>query len=114
MTKEEAKELLPIIQAFADGKKLEFLNKDNIWEECEEPLFCSVPKRYRVNQESKYRPFNSQEECWKEMQKHQPFGWIKKKGNYVNITLVSEESSYDVGLENLTFVDGTPFGIKGE
>ena len=32
MTREEAKELLPIIQAFADGKKLEFLNKDNIWD----------------------------------------------------------------------------------
>ena len=46
------------------------------------------------------------------MQKHQPFGWIKKNGNYVNITKVSEESSYDVGLKNLTFVDGTPFGIK--
>ena len=115
MTREEAKELLPIIQAFADGKKLEFLNKDNIWEECEEPLFCSVPKRYRLNQESKYRPFNSQEECWKEMQKHQPFGWVKKNGNYVNITLVPEESSsYDKSLKNTTFADNTPFGIKDE
>ena len=112
MTREEAKELLPIIQAYADGKKLEFLNKDNIWEVCEEPLFCSVPKRYRIYQESKYRPFNSQEECWKEMQKHQPFGWIKKKGNYVNITLVPEESSYNLDLKNFTFADGTPFGIK--
>ena len=112
MTREEAKELLPIIQAYADGKKLEFLNKDNIWEECEEPLFCSVPKRYRLNQESKYRPFNSQEECWKEMQKHQPFGWVKKNGNYVNITLIPKESSYNLDLKNFTFADGTPFGIK--
>ena len=115
MTRKEAKELLPIIQAFADGKKLEFLNKDNIWEECEEPLFCSVPKRYRINQESKYRPFKTKEECWHEMQKHQPFGWIKaEKGGYFCFTMVLDDCSYDVGLENLTFVDGTPFGIKGE
>lgn len=66
------------------------------------------------NTEPKYRPFKSKEECWQEMQKHQPFGWIKKNGNYVNIMQVSEESSYDVGLKNLTFVDGTPFGIKEE
>ena len=29
--------------------------------------------------EPSYRPFKSQEECWNEMQKHQPFGWIKSK-----------------------------------
>ena len=112
MTRGEARELLPIIQAFADGKTIEFLNIRNMWEEIEDLLFCKEPKYYRIKPEPKYRPFKNKEECWQEMQNHQPFGWIKKNGNYLNITLVSEESSYDVGLKNLTFVDGAPFGIK--
>ena len=131
MTREEAKELLPIIQAFADGKKLEFLNKDNIWEECEEPLFCSAPKLYRINQEPKYRPFKTKEECWLEMQKHQPFGWLKSKKNGsfccigevswsdafrdVHITYSTNESlahSTISVFNEYTFADGTPFGIR--
>ena len=133
MTREEAKELLPIIQAFADGKKLEFLNKDNIWEECEEPLFCSAPKLYRINQEPKYRPFKTKEECWLEMQKHQPFGWLKSKKNgsfccigevyvsdefetvYIALsTIESLSRSSDSMFEQYTFYDGTTFGIKEE
>lgn len=111
MTREEAKELLPIIQAFAEGKTIEFINDDGEWEEVDFPTWGKF-FTYRIQPEAKYRPFNSKEECWQEMQMHQPFGWIKKNGNYVNIMQVSEESSYDVGLKNLTFVDGTPFGIK--
>ena len=113
MTREQAKELLPIIQAWAEGENIQFLSDDE-WHDINQADFTCYPDKYRIKPEPKYRPFNSQEECWQEMQKHQPFGWIKKKGNYVNITLVSEESSYDVGLKNLTFVDGTPFGIKEE
>ena len=112
MTREEAKELMPFIQAFVEGKTIEFLNNNGKWEELDDIVFCREPKYYRIKPEPKYRPFKNKEECWLEMQKHQPFGWIKKNGNYVNITKVSEESSYDVGLKNLTFVDGTPFGIK--
>ena len=130
MTREEAKELLPIIQAFADGKKLEFLNKDNIWEECEEPLFCSAPKLYRINQEPKYRPFKTKEECWLEMQKHQPFGWLKAKesksvaliGNvYMDkevwiVWTTNEKDLYSASeiFNNYVFADGTPFGVKEE
>ncbi len=31
---------------------------------------------YRIKPESKYRPFKDEKECWQEMQKHQPIGWI--------------------------------------
>ena len=115
MTREEAKELLPIIQEFADGKTIQIY--DDVKEgwrdiDFEDPRFDCIPSYYRIKQEPKYRPFKNKEECWQEMQKHQPFGWVKKNGNYVNITKVSDESYYDVGLKNLTFVDGAPFGIK--
>ena len=114
MTREEAKKMLPIIQAWIEGKTLEYYD-DNTrkWQVVTKAIFIT-PNKYRIKQEPKYRPFNTQDECWKEMQKHQPFGWIKKKGNYVNITLIPKESSYNLDLKNFTFADGTPFGIKEE
>ena len=112
MTREEAKELLPIIQAYAEGKTIQVITVEGRWKDLDCPAFVKQVADYRIKPESKYRPFNSQEECWQEMQKHQPFGWIKKNGNYVNITLISKESSYNLDLKNFTFADGQPFGIK--
>lgn len=125
MTREEAKELLPIIQAFADGNTIEFLNNRNMWEEIEDVLFCKEPKYYRIKPEPKYRPFRNVEECWQEMQKHQPFGWLKDTdtGGYIIISElddkdieISGNNGWDyVGLMKCyTFADGTPFGIKVE
>ena len=83
--------------------------------------------------ELSYRPFKSQEECWKEMLKHQPFGWLKSKNNgryrcigevswsdefeTVYIALSTSESllrSSGAVFDEYTFADGTPFGIKEE
>lgn len=114
MTRKEAKEMLPIIQAYAEGKAIQ-IKKEGDWLEVgknTEVYFSESPSDYRIKPEPKYRPFKNQEECWKEMQKHQPFGWIKKKGNYISITLIPKESSYNLDLKNFTFADGTPFGIK--
>ena len=115
MTREEVKEMLPIIQAFAEGKTIEVFNASNTWEEIEDPLFCKGTKYYRIKPEQKYRPFKSKEECWLEMQKHQPFGWIKvKKGGYFCFTMVLDDCSYDDLFKTSTFADGTAFGIKEE
>ena len=76
-----------------------------------------------------YRPFKDIEECWNEMLKHQPFGWIKAKDSgspmlIGNIYLNIDEEVYIVWayngvvnsasdvFYNFTFADGTPFGIK--
>ena len=112
MTREEAKELLPIMQAFADGKTIQVWYNDT-WQDEEYPSFVEL-NLFRIKQEPKYRPFRNVEECWQEMQKHHPFGWIKRNGKYVNITLVSGESSYDDSFKSFTFADGEPFGIKEE
>lgn len=79
-----------------------------------------------------YRPFKSQEECWKEMHKHPDFGWIVSKNglefchicdmftstsNSLMITLGIDQSNpyeADKYFNNYTFTDGTPFGIKEE
>lgn len=127
MNRQEAKELLPIIQAFAEGKTI--LVQDGIdW--CylgNESDFNLNPQRYHIKAEPKYRPFKDAEECWQEMQKHQPFGWLKDKINnqYHNILAIDaygvtpnlfDENPHlkykDVILQKFLFADGTPFGIK--
>lgn len=132
MTREEAKEMLPIMQAFAEGKNIQFLS-DGEWHDINQADFTCYPDKYRIKPEPKYRPFKSQEECWNEMLKHNPFGWLKSKKygrlrcigevswsdkfKTVNITLSTSESlsrSSDSVLDEYTFADGTPFGIKEE
>ena len=132
MTREQAKELLPIIQAFAEGKTVQFLDGGK-WADVYETDFHESPVKYRIKPEPKYRPFKSQEECLQEMMKHHPFGWVKSKdkGYFhliglvqfaseledVMITFATSEnlarSSHSI-YENYIFADGTPFGIKEE
>lgn len=128
MTREEAKELLPIIKAFADGKKVEFFNDVREWEDSEYLEFSRERKRYRIKKEPKYRPFKNKEECWNEMLKHQPFGWVKNKEteDFSNISNIYKSAGiakvflvpcvykFTSLLNEFTFIDGTPFGIKEE
>ena len=130
MTREEAKDLLPIIQAWAEGKNIQFLS-DGEWHDINQADFTCYPDKYRIKPEPKYRPFKSQEECLQEMLKHHPFGWLKSKMNgrficigevygsdefeTVYIALSTSESlsrSSDSMFEQYTFYDGTPFGTK--
>ena len=122
MTREEAKELIPIIQAFADGKTIEFF-KQGVWIELNDPDFMWSADKYRIKPEPKYRPFKNREECWEEMLKHQPFGWIKEKhSNRYNLITevnglsikVKEGCLFTDDIKYYTFADGTPFGIKIE
>ena len=122
MTREEAKQLLPIIQAFAEGKCVETKTGSG-WVNMENMSFAGKPKSYRIKPEPKFRPFKGVEECWKEMQKHQPFAWVKEKHSdrYNLITEVNglsikvkEGCLFTDSVKYYTFADGTPFGVKVE
>lgn len=76
MNRNQAKEMLPIIQAFAEGKGVETKTGSG-WISIENMSFAGNPQEYRIKPEPKYRPFANAEECWLEMLKHEPFGWIK-------------------------------------
>ena len=124
MKRKNVKELLPIIKAFAEGKQIQFFN-GGAWIDMEYPNFSEEPSLYRIKPEPKYKPFKSVEECLKEMQKHQPFGWVKSKINlslyHIDIigynNLIHVDNAYR-GLEAIfqtfEFTDGSPFGIKEE
>lgn len=138
MNRIEAKEFYPILQAFAEGRVIECRTKPsaikgkdipNDWTEMKDITYWSNIE-YRIKPDSKakakYRPFANVEECWTEMKKHQPFGWVKDKkdGYYVLITAVdngdymslsgnSGWSFYSL-MKDYTFTDDIPFGIKVE
>lgn len=83
---------------------------------------------YRIKPEPEYRPFEDAEECWQEMQKHRPFGWVKDKKDVHHRVLITavDDGTYGMSLNGnaawslsgimdlFTFVDGTPFGVKVE
>ena len=114
MIREKAKELLDIIKAYSEGKQVQYFNGKK-WEDIDSPIFDCEPSRYRIKTKPKYRPFKNAEECFNEMGKHQPFGYIKYKdrNSYFPISF-GDNSDFDYLLENRIFVDGTPFGIKEE
>ncbi len=135
MDRNQAKDFLPIMQAFAEGKVIECRTEPsavegsdvpNDWTEMEQIEFWNNTE-YRIKPESTYRPFANAEECWNEMLKHQPFGWIKgKEGEHhslITSIIADEEEVYINGIsgfvldeimEHYTFADGLPFGVKVE
>lgn len=126
MNRKQAKEMLPIIQAFAEGKGVETKTGSG-WISIENMSFAGNPDSYRIKPEPKYRPFKDTEECWTEMQKHQPFGWVKDKkdGHHALITAADDDTcgmslngnaawSLSGIMDLFTFADGTPFGVKVE
>ena len=135
MTREEAKKLLPFIQAYCEGKQIQWLKPDSDeWidvvggDNVDFEDLAESNVAYRIKPEPKYRPFKNAEECWNEMQKHQPFGWVKyKDGSTTNkfmfICDISDkeatfnnciEFTYYSFLEDYVFADGTPFGVLEE
>lgn len=122
MTREEAKHFWPIIKAYSEGKTIEYLLSEGKWAAINEDfLFDNSHERYRVKQETKYRPFTSKEECWEEMQKHQPGGWLIGKVSglptfipfvlYNSLFIHDTKLTYEEAMGQYTFADGTPFGV---
>ena len=114
MERKNTKELLPIITAFAEGKEIQFFHR-GAWNDVPNQKFDEEPYLYRIKPEPKYRPFKTKEECWNEMQKHQPFGWLKSKASLqLNSYEISDFSDWERRFNAYTFADGTPYGIKEE
>ena len=133
INKEIIQKLSPLFQAIAEGKEIQVTSGDG-WmdidldgEGINASTLISCPQCYRIKPEAKYRSFKNAKECWGEMKKHQPFGWIKCEEGCFNIVYVTDEyvgladldgSSISLASKNSyqdnTFVDGTPFGMKVE
>lgn len=136
MTREEAKKAAEVMLAYADGKDIEYrYYLQSVWQSSPIIVFDWNHYDYRVKkepsnnikQEPTYRSFKDKEECWNEMMKHQPLGWVTNEGekfiNIFNIDDIGVDFIYDGDLDSLdygtairrlNFIDGAPFGIKEE
>lgn len=150
MDREEVKKLIPIMQAFADGKTIQYRLAPNVprpinvfgliasnpkWFDFDGEKYdgfcCDGTVQYRIKPEVEYRPFESKEECWEEMMKHNEFGWVKSKTRDANkhISNIEKDIEGNVwfitasfsGIERYSskqmldyfeFMDGAPFGVK--
>lgn len=132
MNRKEAAKLLPIIQAYAEGKAIEsrcIKGDGSLFYDDEDPSFDG-DFEFRIKPEPKYRPFKDKKECWDEMQKHQPFGWIRNKfvtsDAICTIVLLDSRKSFRIYtssgngntseemMDSFVFADGAPFGVKEE
>lgn len=123
MTRAEVKELLPILQAFVEGKQIQWKNYYHEWRDTNEIMSLNGDfiEHFRIKPEPKYRPFKTREECWQEMLKHEPFGCLKDCSEYHLVSSVGDVYiwfsdrvyyTFEEALDTFKFADGTPFGIK--
>ena len=127
MTIEEAKRRAELYLALGDGKEIQVQN----------PVTCewkyldinqidgfNEELKYRIKPEPKYRPFKSKEECWNEMLKHKPFGWVKEISSEMlylingisdmSIVIMENIDSFKEAMNIYEFKDGAPFGVVEE
>lgn len=122
---------MDIISAFTEGKTIQYKTVTGVWCDLTESEGLPMgtleeePNNFRVKPEPKYRHFANAEECWQEMIRHEPFGWVKSKhtqskfackivGKCIVIGIENDAYTYDETFDNYTFTDGLPFGIKVE
>ena len=124
MTIEETKERIAVMQAYVDGKQIQGMCSDGKWVDVPQPSW-SINDNFRIKPEPKYRPFKDADECWQEMLKHQPFGWVKYQCDFFQIIHVDDNligygsacgtilhSKFEDIFKDSTFADGTPLGVK--
>ena len=128
MTREEARQAAEVMMAYAEGKEIELNGRSScgcqMWEETSDPTFNWYDFMYRTKTKPKYRPFKSKEECWNEMLKHQPFGWVKEISSEMlylingisdmSIVIMENIDSFKEAMNIYEFKDGAPFGVTEE
>ena len=120
MTREQAKEFLPLIEAFAEGKTIQFNGGVYGWKDSSEPTW-DTSIEYRIKPEPKFRPYKNAGEFLQAMKEHgpyikinnfyQPALSVRNEGIVVNhlSVMYKELSSFPYSWQ-----DNTPCGIMEE
>lgn len=61
MTKEKATQLIPLLQAYTEGKIIQFKKRGTEWIDLPEPYFDYSLDTYRIKPENKYRAWTFEE-----------------------------------------------------
>lgn len=137
MNREHIKEIVPFMQALAEGKTIQYRDKEystewtDIRDEFGLSIFNDNGYEFRIKPEREYHGFDRIEQCENEMLKHEPFGFVKdinngsihsiasvEFGDFLTATIIMcgipKEITLCSMIDNYTFMDGTPFGIAVE
>jgi hypothetical protein len=94
--KKDIDKIMPILQALEKGKTIQFAALVNEWVDLDGDkdgllleTLINNPQAFRVKPEPKYRPFKDTKECWEEMQKHHPFGWVNGVKKVILVSFMS-------------------------
>ena len=128
ITREVAKELLPIVKALAEGKMIQdkiegltgWCDTDEINLEFEGQKIL-----HRIKPDPKCRPFKNQKECLDEMHKHPDFGWLVNINtkNQHHVSAICHDGlrlddntslSFTAAFSYYEFPDGSTFGMIEE
>lgn len=125
MTRKEAIDYASIIKAFIEGKEIQVQCPDGRWADIK-VLHTDQSLNYRIKPSFTYQPFKNSDECWQELSKHSPFGWITDRNDKDCKSLITsldnegimiadyEEDasflSYESAFKQFKFVDNVPFG----
>lgn len=129
MHRNKLKSILPALEAFANGKTIQFRSEKREWTDLlDDEIVIDPWYDYRLKPDSKYRPFSSQKECIGEMMKHQPVGYVQGDGSVLYVLMVDDSYIYHLSngaiqkevvftpfmeaMKHMKFLDGTPFGIE--
>lgn len=131
MKREDAKKLLPIIQAYAEGKKIQVKFPDDSWHDAVIPIdFDCEPDKYRIKPEEAYRPYKDCDEMIEDFKKRfnvavpdyaMPLIWVESNNDKQFITEFNYKSYiyinsiwYSLGdlFKYFTYLDGSPCGVK--
>lgn len=124
MTKEETKKEISIMQAYVNGKQIQY-RKDNggEWYDTDTPLWCWHETQYRIKPEKKVRPYTFDEMC-EAVKEHGLL--VKTKGIKETFTICGFdetnvfyktdtcETYEDFLNNNVWFDDNSPCGIEEE
>ena len=109
-------EMIAVITAYKDGKKIQFKHKRHIdWKYIADPNFNFNDFEYRVMPEPTYRPYANAKEFVADSKKHG--GWVQdlKWGGYMFLNGADESTNFKVYLEEYAWEDdGSPCGVKEE
>lgn len=129
MHRNKLKAILPALEAFANGKTIQFRSEKREWTDLlDDEIVIDPWYDFRIKPDPKYRPFSSQKECLGEMMKHQPVGYIQGDERVLYVLMVDDSFIYHLSngakqkevvftpfmeaMEQMKFLDGTPFGIE--
>ena len=117
---DDVKYKIEVMNAYVNGKSIQSKSCDSSeWVDDLYPKFDWVHFDYRVNNHA--RQFKNDKECWEELFKHNPIGYLKniKTGYKVFITGIynyyisadGETYTFREAFSQYVFEDGSPFGI---